>query len=295
MFEKVLVGIDEHGRGRDAIALAKRLVSPTGKLILATIHPGFTFFGKGDNGEFEAIERGAALDLLASVVSESGVDAETHCLGADGVGHGLHRLVELTGADLLVLGSSHDGEHGRVWLREAVRHALNGAPCAVAVAPLAYADLGTPITQIGIAYNGSEESRRALATAAALAAEMHASTTAFEALVSPIIDGHYGPYADDDATIRDFEDAARRRVGEETGMNACASAGDTVRELEVFSGSVDLLILGSRDYGPVGRLVHGSTTHSLLGYARSPMLILTRAAREREIDPAEFGAPLLAV
>lgn len=295
MFEKVLVGIDEHGRGRDAIALAKRLVSPTGRLIFATVHPGYTFFGKGDNGEFEAIERAAALDLLASVVTESGVEAETHCLGADGVCNGLHRLVELTGADLLVLGSSHAGRHGRVWLRDAVRHALNGAPCAVAVAPLAYAELGTPITEIGIAYNGSEESRRALATAAALGAAMHAAVTAFEALAPPVIDPYHGPYADDTVTMRELEEAARRRVAEETGMCACASIGNTVHELEVFSGTVDLLVLGSRDYGPVGRLMHGSTTHSLLGYARAPMLILTRAARAREIDPATFEAPLLAV
>src|SRR5579863_895157 len=170
MFENVLIGIDEHSRGRDAIALAKRLVSPTGKLTFANVHPGFHLFAKGNNGEFEAIERAAALDLLASVVAESGVDADTECLGADRLGEGLHQLASLTGADLLVLGSSHQGPHGRVGLRDEVRHALNGAPCAVAVAPLAYAELGTPITQIGIAYNGSVESRAALATGSALAA-----------------------------------------------------------------------------------------------------------------------------
>ena len=45
-------------------------------------------------------------------------------------------------------------------------------------------------------------------------------------------------------------------------MSACTTIGDTVHALEVFSGGVDLLILGSRDYGAVGRLVHGSTTHA---------------------------------
>ncbi len=171
MFERVLVAIDEHSRGKDAIALARRLVRPDGKLIFATVHSGFALFAKGDSGAFEAAERADALELLASVITESGVDAEARCLGADRVGDGLHRLAALTDADLLVLGSSRQGQHGRVWLRDAVRHALNGAPCAVAVAPLAYAELGTPITQIGIAYNGSAEARAALTTGSTLATE----------------------------------------------------------------------------------------------------------------------------
>ncbi len=223
------------------------------------------------------------------------MDAEARCLGADRVGDGLHRLAALTDAELLVLGSSRQGQHGRVWLRDAVRHALNGAPCAVAVAPLAYAQLGTPITQIGIAYNGSAEARAALATGSELATELNASTIAFEALPAPVIDGRHGRPDAAVATIREFVDAARERVADETGMSACTTTGDTVRELEIFSGGVDLLIIGSRDHGPLGRLVHGSTTHRLLGYARSPMLILTRAARAREADQAATARRMLTV
>ena len=289
MFETVLVGIDEYGRGRDAIALAQRLVSPSGKLIFANVHPGFASFGKGDNGEFEAVERGLSLGLLSAVIRDSGVAAEAQCVGADRIGSGLHRVAESTGADLLVLGSSHEGQHGRVWLRDAVRRAINGAPCAVAVAPLAYADLGTPITQIGIAYNRSEESRVALEAGNVLAEELHAAATAFEALIPPVFDGQ-GESAEE--AIREFEDAARDRITDETGVSACASAGDPVEELALFSGSVDLLIVGSRDFGPIGRLVHGSTTHGLLGHARSPLLILNRAARSRAAGPT---APVPAV
>ena len=291
MFDTVLVGIDEYGRGRDAIALAQRLVSPRGKLIFANVHPGYASLGKGDNGEFEAVERGLALGLLNAVIRDSGVRAEARCLGADRIGNGLHRLAESTGADLLVLGSSHEGQHGRVWLRDAVRRAINGAPCAVAVAPLAYADLGTPITQIGIAYNGSEESRVALAAGSALADDLHATATVFEALVPPLFDGQ--PEAAE-VMIREFERTARERITDETGLGACTAAGDAVEELALFSGSVDLLIVSSRDFGPIGRLVHGSTTHGLLGYARSPLLILNRAARSRAAGPAGPRIPAVA-
>lgn len=287
MFNKVLVGIDEQSRGTDAIALATRLVSPGGSLIFGHVHPGFTLHGKGATGEFEAIEQEAAHALLASVIAESGVDAAPFSVGADRIGSGLHRLAELAGADLLVLGSSREGQNGRVWLRDGVRNAINGAPCAVVVAPLEYAELGTPITQIGIAYNGSEESRAAMEVGRRLAIELGANALAFQALQRPVSESQT---VTDEAlarATRELEDEVRERLVEETGADACASCGDTVQEISVFSGSVDLLIVGSRDYGPVGRLVHGSTTHRLLGNARSPLLILTRAARER------VGPPLL--
>ena len=50
----------------------------------------------------------------------------------------------------------------------------------------------------------------------------------------------------------------------------------------MYSASLDLLIVGSRDYGPIGRLVHGSTSQQLARMARCPLLVLTRSARERD-------------
>jgi hypothetical protein len=41
-------------------------------------------------------------------------------------------------------------------------HALNGAPCAVAVAPIGFAREPYTLAEIGVAYNGSEESRNAV-------------------------------------------------------------------------------------------------------------------------------------
>jgi hypothetical protein len=58
----------------------------------------------------------------------------------------------------------------------------------------------------------------------------------------------------------------------------------------VYSASLDLLIVGSRDYGPVGRFVHGSTTQQLARTARCPLLVLTRAARGAETQDASREA-----
>ncbi len=294
MFERVLVGIDEQSRGRDAIALARRLVSPAGRLILGHVHPDYGLYGRGSSREFDAIEQQAAHELLRSVIAESGLEAEICSLGADRIGNGLHRMADETGADLLVLGSSREGQNGRVWLREGVRNAINGAPCAVAVAPLEYTELGTPITQIGVAYNGSSESRAALAVGRRLGAEKAANTLAFQALHQPSLDASTASAELLAQSVQRLESAARDRIVRETGVSACASCGETIQELAVFSGSVDLLIMGSRDYGPMGRLVHGSTTHRLLGYARSPLLILTRAAREQAALQAASAACVVA-
>ena len=38
MFNKVVVGVDEHQGGHDAVALAKRLAAPAGEVTLAHIH-----------------------------------------------------------------------------------------------------------------------------------------------------------------------------------------------------------------------------------------------------------------
>ena len=53
-----------------------------------------------------------------------------------------------------------------------------------------------------------------------------------------------------------------------------------------MSGSLDLLVVGSRGYGPIGRLVHGSTSRELTLRAQCPLLVLTRT-RRGEAEPPE--------
>jgi nucleotide-binding universal stress UspA family protein len=53
-------------------------------------------------------------------------------------------------------------------------------------------------------------------------------------------------------------------------------------ELALYGAAVDLLIVGSRGYGPLGRIMHGSVSEKLARTARCPLLVLTRGARERD-------------
>jgi len=40
MFKQIVVGVDEHAGGRDAIALARELLAPDGELTLAHVYAG---------------------------------------------------------------------------------------------------------------------------------------------------------------------------------------------------------------------------------------------------------------
>ena len=166
-------------------------------------------------------------------------------------------------------------------LGDETRAALNGAPSAVAVAPAGYAAAPHVMREIGVGYNGSPESEHALRVARDLAAESGARLSAFQAVAVPSYVTR-GRTAVDGTPIKDLVDEARKRIGDLGDVEPHAAYGRPAEELALYSASLDLLVVGSRDYGPVGRLVHGSTTHHLARSARCPLLVLTRAARRAE-------------
>jgi nucleotide-binding universal stress UspA family protein len=293
MFDKVMIGIDEHEGGRDAIALARQLVSEDGELTLAYVHGGFPIVSRGSSGAFEAAERERAHEVLTQAKNEAGIDARLCSIGETSVGRGLHKLAERHGADLLVIGSNRRGLFGRVLVGDDTSHSLNGAPCAVAVAPAGYAEHPKKLTEIGVAFNESDESVHALSVARALAAQRGAKLSAFEAVSLPQYLFLGGPMPVDDALEQYVEDT-RERISELKEVDAHVTYGYAVEELTVYSASVDLLVVGSRDYGPVGRLMHGSTSHQLARTARCPLLVLTRAKRPAHAD-AEATDDVVAV
>ncbi len=142
--------------------------------------------------------------------------------------------------------------------------------------------------QIGVAYNGSPESEHALTVARELAAESGAELSAFEAVSLPMPMFGPGPLPLSD-TIDKFVDEARDRIAALGGVEPHAAYGEPAQELTVYNASVDLLIVGSRGYGPLGRLVHGSTSRRLARGTRCPLLVLPRGAQPTEDDETQEG------
>ncbi|MGZ4234407.1 MAG: universal stress protein [Solirubrobacteraceae bacterium] len=289
MFKDILVGVDRHAGGRDAIALSKKLLDGGGHLTLAHVYSAEALSWLGSPTE-QQLERVA--ELLEQARKEAGVQAVLRSHESPSVGRGLHELCEATDADLLVVGSPRRGLVHRVLVGDDTRAALNGAPCAIAVAPAGYAEQPAAIREIGVAYNGSPESEHALTMARTLAGEHNAKLSAFEAVSLPAyaLVGGGVPVAH---AINGLVEDARERIAALGGVEAYASYGVPAEELSLYSASLDLLVVGSRGYGPIGRLVHGSISQQLARTARCPLLVLTRAARTAQEPEASKDGPKL--
>jgi nucleotide-binding universal stress UspA family protein len=279
MFENVLVGVDGSANGRDAIALASRLTGPDGKLTLANVRAGELHPLHAITPGLLAEERDASRELLERERADAGVEAELLDVVAESAGAGLHRQAEDQHADLLVVGSCGRGAFGRAMLGDDTRAALNGAPCAVAIAARGYAArVDTPITKIGVAYNGSPESERALAKAREVAEPTRAEIEVLEVVAIPsyAFTGLTAPSVGDSIDLMLTE--ANARLSRLPGVVGRAVYGLPGEELAAFGEDVDLLVVGSRSYGPVKRLVLGSTSDHLERHARCSLLVLPRPA-----------------
>jgi nucleotide-binding universal stress UspA family protein len=237
---------------------------------------------------YDVVEEEHAEELLKQARDEAGVEADTRRRAASTVGRGLHELAEKVGADLLVIGSSRRGLLGRVLIGDDTRAALNGSPCAVAVAPAGYAGRPVVLREIGVGYDGSPESKHALGLARTLAAEEGTKLSAFEAVFFPART-YAAPAFPNQADIEELVDHAYERVAALEGVEPHAAYGEPAEELAVYSASLDLLVIGSRSYGPIGRLVHGSTAQKLARTARCPLLVLTRATRKADATAVSDG------
>jgi nucleotide-binding universal stress UspA family protein len=284
MFRQIVVGVDGREGGRDAVALAKLLVAPDGELTLAHVFPGDAYSYRGASAAREASERERAEALLETVREETGVEAHLRELGSSSVGRGLHELCEVIGPDLLSVGSSRRGLLGRVLIADDTSAALNGAPCSIAIAPVNYSQQPGALREIGVGYDSSPESEHALSVARTLARVSGAKLSALEAVSLPS-DAFLGPGAVDNTPQRLLEDA-RRRIAALGDVEPHAAYGQPAEELALYSGTLDLLIVGSRSYGPIGRLIHGSTSQQLARSARCPLLVLAHAAHAIEADEA---------
>jgi nucleotide-binding universal stress UspA family protein len=284
MFKQIVVGVDGREGGRDAAALAKLLVAADGELTLAHVVPGDAHAYPGASAAHDAPEPERAEALLETVREEMGVEAHLRWHGSSSVGRGLHELCDLIGADLVAVGSSRRGLLGRVLIGDDTSAALNGASCSIAIAPTNYSKQPGAIREIGVGYDGSPESAHALSVARMLAGASGAKLSALEAVSVPSA-AFLGPGAVDNTPRRLLEDA-RGRIAALGDVEPRAAYGQPAEELALYSASLDLLIVGSRGYGPIGRLIHGSTSQQLAHSARCPLLVLTRTAHPSATDEA---------
>jgi nucleotide-binding universal stress UspA family protein len=281
MFVNVIVAVGDRAAARDAVALALDLIDERGVLGLAHLQVG-------DPPPRQASTpppprpRGSDFEGLANARWGPSPAVSTD------PGLGLHELAEREGCDLLVVTASRRSALTRVLLGARDRRpTLEGLPCAVAVAPTGYCGRAAALREIGVGYDGSRESRHALACARRLAAGVGARVSACAALPRPV----RRPGADLPTCAADAAGlltASPEHLGPLEGIEAQAAYGPVVRELVRYSTRVDLLVIGSGGGGPSGRIVHGRTSGELSRRTRSALLMLPRPP---DVDPSTESPP----
>ena len=276
MFANVLVGVDGSSSGRDAVALARRLAGGEGCLTLAHVRSD----GGGDPqaplGADDALE--SSLRLLVRERAAAGPDVRSAALRAPSPGRGLHIQAEEQGSDLIVVGSCGHAQLGRAMIGEEMSAALNGAPCPVAIACAGYSRRDWAMRSVGVAYNRTRESDAALSLAREIACTTGAIVRALE--VVPVT-GHgcasFVPAASDEAVDLNLREAGEHMDHLE-GVDGRVAYGLVGEELAAFAAEVDILLVGSRGYGPTRRVMLGSTSDYLERRACCSLLVLPRAA-----------------
>ena len=302
MFNEIIVGVDGRQGGRDALALAARLASLSdGELVAVHAYPYDLFTSRGTTPEFETIMHSSAEDLLTDELERTHVAAHAVAMRDGSPGRALHLAAKRHHASLIVVGSAHRGTIGRVLAGDVTTGTLHGAECPVIVAPRGFAERRSALQTIGVGFDGTPESRAATELARDLATAAGARLNVIRVLEPPPPGGTALRYDADWAQraeerreeVRAELDALLAELGDiATGE---VVVGDPSTELAYAGNELDLLVTGSRGYGPVRRLMLGSTSTRLVREAPCPVLVLTRGAEaETEhtaADSATAGAP----
>jgi nucleotide-binding universal stress UspA family protein len=284
MSGSIVVGFDEREVSRDALALAKLLAETTAaRLVVAMVFP-YDVRHMGLDAYRHALAEDRQRVLVPLLEELGGTEqADVEALGDHSAPRALHRLVEDSEADMVVIGSSERAELGRILAGTTAERLLHGSPCPVAVAPRGYRDTEPGLYVIGVAFDGSPESVAALRLGADLATR--ASATIRIITVLPRLGGT-GPEAAQARTS--WRAGLRDRVHEEAAalprdLRALpvVEEGDPAKLLlEEAEKGVDLMIMGSRAYGPMRRVLLGSVSTALMRSAPCPVLVVPRGESE---------------
>jgi nucleotide-binding universal stress UspA family protein len=297
MLRKVLVGVDGTPRGRDAVVLARALAAADDAdmvLVGAYTDPLLPF----PPGLRRDLHLGRDVErLLLAVRGEFAPSARTHVKADLSPGRALCHVIADERADLLVLGSSHRVPDGRAGVGRTGRQALHGAGCAIALAARGIAEGSFAVRRIVVGVDRSPESDAALTLARSLADAGDAQLTAVSvvddrlpATVAPA--GMAVELVQWDELVGAHREQTERLLHELTervpDLATEMRVGEPAEELAAVAAEADLLVVGSRRWGPFSRLVVGSTGEQLVREAPCSLLLVPRPA-EAELGAASAG------
>jgi nucleotide-binding universal stress UspA family protein len=296
MSAPIVVGYDPHGAEDAPIQFGLAASRFTGApLVIAAVYGGGAAISSPPDGELReelSAEARAALDRLRERLrDEAPAQCEVRLVEAASAARGLAVALEDEQAGLGVVGATDRGAVGRTVVGSTAERVIHGAPCPVAVVPHGFA--GGELNTIGVAFTPSDEGKQALRSGVALA---HGSGATLRIItVLPERQGTIVlPHASDvgRAGLEDERGAAQQRVVIEQAVAAevaNAGGGDLPAEIELvygdpaealleFTDTLDLLVMGSRAYGPQRAVLLGGVSRHVTSRARCPVIVLPRGA-----------------
>lgn len=271
-YETVIVGVDPGGaEHRDAIAFGAVLarVASVPLLLVSVYEPRSEL-----TRQAHTCERGLDAAIYGSGAVLAGLDVHRLATPSASAAEAMHMLADQRNALAVVIGSSPRANWGQVALGEVGQRLVHGGRSPVVVVPRGYASRAEDLDPIGVGYAGTPESEDALRFGAMIATKAGASLqviTAFEptdyahAMSGGTADGRKRAEHDLSHAVASIHDTAA------IGRLIDADPADALtRE----SGSLGLLILGSRSYGPLRAVLVGRVSGQLLLHAVCPVMVV---------------------
>jgi nucleotide-binding universal stress UspA family protein len=291
----VIVGVDGAERSAEALALADLLGPALGRsMVIAHAHPYGQLSGLLSEDGYEGLVREVAESTFEQIREHlpSVPERRMQLVSASSPAAGLHSLAEREGAALIVVGSSYRSRIGRIVVGGTGESLLSGASAPVAVAPAGYAAADRGIRVVGCAFDGSQESHRALAWAAQVARTASARLRVLSVYERTLpatlaLGGGLATASINDVLRRQRAEELARAVSaldSDTDATETLLCGDARELLARESGDLDLLVVGSRGYGPLRAVLLGSVSSALVRSAPSPLVVVPRGA-EGESEP----------
>lgn len=294
MARPILVGYDPEAGDQAPVEFGIAAAEFTGApLIVGAAHASASALGPAGQGVVEEQlpqdGAGESLDHLRTELRRSGVTVECRPLPGMSAPRALHEAAEEFGAGLVVVGSTGRGGVGRVLPGSTAQRLMHGAPCPVAVVPGGWTR-GGGLHTIGVAYVDTPEGHRALDDAMALARRSGAKVRVLHAAKERGTSAAFGggdpltpatTYEDLASSVRvSAERAVEKATAGQSGVDVepDVSVGDPADFLIAASERLDLLVCGSRGYGPARAVLLGGVSRRVASEARCPVIVLARGS-----------------
>lgn len=292
IFHRLVVGSDGSEQGHDAAALGAMIAAASGgaDVSLLGVYPTSLLPIKGmtDRETFRRL----AERTLQSERRRWHMAAGIHTTSDFSIPRALTHHAERWKADLIVVGSGDRAVEGHAAISPRSRQLLGGGRFALAIARRGLAGGEPRLRTIGVGYDAGAESRLALDVAAGLArgagAQLRILTVVDNRL--PVLSfGQWMTLTDAELTSMwdsklDQQTSDAREAVREAGVSATVDGmfGDPVRHLREFTGELDLLVIGSRRWGTLARVLAGSVGEALVGDSQCSLLMVPRPAGTRQ-------------